>query len=147
MRKAASTRGGTTGCCPSPRTTDCASTSSCRRSRWPDAARKARSTATSARASSPPITRRCWPPSRTTDTALRTTDSLTATPEADLVVVGGGAAGLMAALWAARSAPDLRVLLVDGARVLGAKILVSGGGRCNVTHHVVDERDFNGSAP
>jgi predicted Rossmann fold flavoprotein len=53
----------------------------------------------------------------------------------------------MAATWAARSAPDRRVLLVDGARVLGAKILVSGGGRCNVTHHAVDERDFNGSSP
>jgi predicted Rossmann fold flavoprotein len=63
------------------------------------------------------------------------------------VVVGAGAAGLMAALWAARSSPERRVVLLDGARVLGAKILVSGGGRCNVTHHVVDERDFNGSSP
>jgi predicted flavoprotein YhiN len=31
--------------------------------------------------------------------------------------------------------------------VLGAKILVSGGGRCNVTHHEVDETAFNGSTP
>jgi predicted Rossmann fold flavoprotein len=67
--------------------------------------------------------------------------------DADLVVVGAGAAGLMAALWAARSEPARRVVLVDGARVLGAKILVSGGGRCNVTHHAVDARAFNGSSP
>ena len=72
---------------------------------------------------------------------------MTAAADADLVVVGAGAAGLMAALWAARSAPDRRVVVLDGARALGAKILVSGGGRCNVTHHAVDERAFNGSSP
>ena len=35
--------------------------------------------------------------------------------------------------------------MLDGARTLGAKILVSGGGRCNVTHDVVTPEDFNGS--
>jgi predicted Rossmann fold flavoprotein len=54
----------------------------------------------------------------------------------------------MAAIWAARTAPaGARVVVLDGARVLGAKILVSGGGRCNVTHHEVDETAFNGSTP
>ena len=67
--------------------------------------------------------------------------------DADLVVVGAGAAGLMAAVWAARGAPGARVLLLDGARKPGAKILVAGGGRCNVTHAAVDERDFNGGSP
>jgi len=61
--------------------------------------------------------------------------------------VGAGAAGLMAAIWAARTEPGRRVVVLDGARVLGAKILVSGGGRCNVTHHAVDETAFNGSTP
>ncbi|MDA0364882.1 MAG: aminoacetone oxidase family FAD-binding enzyme [Chloroflexi bacterium] len=61
----------------------------------------------------------------------------------DLVVVGAGAAGLMAAIWAGRS--GARPIVLDGARVLGAKILVSGGSRCNVTHDVVDERAFAGS--
>jgi predicted Rossmann fold flavoprotein len=65
----------------------------------------------------------------------------------DLAVVGAGAAGLMAAVWAARTSPGRRVLVLDGARTLGAKILVSGGGRCNVTHHAVDETAFNGSTP
>ena len=36
------------------------------------------------------------------------------------------------------------VVLLDGARVLGAKILVSGGARCNVTNAVVTDADFNG---
>jgi hypothetical protein len=53
----------------------------------------------------------------------------------------------MAAIFAARASPGRRVLLLDGARVLGAKILVSGGGRCNVTHHRVDETAFSGSTP
>ncbi len=62
-------------------------------------------------------------------------------------MVGAGAAGLMAGIWAARTAPGRRVVVLDGARSLGAKILVSGGGRCNVTHHAVDETAFNGSTP
>ncbi|MEZ4697203.1 MAG: NAD(P)/FAD-dependent oxidoreductase [Rhodothermales bacterium] len=68
------------------------------------------------------------------------------TTEADLVVVGAGAAGLMCAIQAARTRPDARVVLVDGARKLGAKILVAGGGRCNVTHHAVSADDYAGSS-
>jgi predicted Rossmann fold flavoprotein len=63
-----------------------------------------------------------------------------------IAVVGGGAAGLMAAIWAGRAGGH-RVVLLDGARTLGAKILISGGGRCNVTHHAVDETAFAGSTP
>ncbi len=64
----------------------------------------------------------------------------------DLVVVGAGAAGLATAIFAARAAPHLRVRCVDGARRIGAKILVSGGSRCNVTNRVVTERDFWGGS-
>ncbi len=60
-----------------------------------------------------------------------------------LVVVGAGAAGLMAAITAGRAGQPAVVL--EGASHLGAKILVSGGGRCNVTHDVVDERSYAGS--
>jgi hypothetical protein len=69
----------------------------------------------------------------------------------DIAVIGGGAAGLSAAIFAAaasrsggRGAPA-RVVVLDGAAALGKKILISGGGRCNVTHATVSERDFNGS--
>lgn len=61
--------------------------------------------------------------------------------------MGAGAAGLMAAIAAARTAPGIDVVALDGATRLGAKILIAGGGRCNVTHHAVDERDFSGSTP
>ncbi|HET6347591.1 MAG TPA: NAD(P)/FAD-dependent oxidoreductase, partial [Candidatus Krumholzibacteria bacterium] len=63
---------------------------------------------------------------------------------ADIVVVGTGAAGLMAAIHAARAGAS--VVALDGARKLGAKILIAGGGRCNVTHDVVDETAFAGSS-
>lgn len=63
---------------------------------------------------------------------------------ADLVVIGAGAAGLMTAISCARHAPSLRVVCLDGARTIGAKILVSGGARCNVTNREVSERDFWG---
>lgn len=80
----------------------------------------------------------------------------------DIAVVGAGAAGLMAAIWAGRtvraatgagadgprglSEPRPRIVALDGARSLGAKILVAGGGRCNVTHDVVDPREYSGSS-
>lgn len=64
----------------------------------------------------------------------------------DIAVIGAGAAGLMACIAAKRTATsDVRVVAFDGAKKLGAKILVSGGGRCNVTHHAVDETAFAGS--
>jgi hypothetical protein len=64
---------------------------------------------------------------------------------ADIAIVGAGAAGLMTSIVAARAAPRRSIVLLDGATRLGAKILVSGGGRCNVTHDEVDERAFAGS--
>jgi predicted Rossmann fold flavoprotein len=64
---------------------------------------------------------------------------------ADLVIVGGGAAGLAAAIAAGAHAGSRRVVLLDGAKSLGAKILVSGGGRCNVTHETVTAADFFGN--
>ena len=67
--------------------------------------------------------------------------------EWDAIVVGAGAAGLATAIFASRAAPGLRILVLDGARHVGAKILVSGGSRCNVTNRAVTERDFWGGSP
>ncbi len=57
-----------------------------------------------------------------------------------LVVVGAGAAGLLAALFAARA--GARVLLVETRPKPGAKIRVSGGGRCNVLPSAMSLDDF-----
>lgn len=50
----------------------------------------------------------------------------------DLIIVGAGGAGMMCAAEAGKRGK--RVLLVDHASVLGRKILISGGGRCNFTN-------------
>ena len=93
--------------------------------------------------------------------------------DVDVAVIGAGAAGLMTAIHAARAghasatiqssvhadtdsartntgfnqAAALRVVALDGAPRIGIKILVAGGGRCNVTHHAVREQDYAGSTP
>ncbi len=51
----------------------------------------------------------------------------------DLVIIGAGAAGLMAA--ASAGSRGLKVLLLEKNRKLGVKILMSGGTRCNITHN------------
>lgn len=67
-------------------------------------------------------------------------------PDWDVAIVGGGAAGLAAGVFAAQAAPGGQIALFDGTKRLGAKILVAGGGRCNVTHERVDPRDYNAAS-
>jgi len=62
----------------------------------------------------------------------------------DVAILGAGAAGLATAILSRRFHPHLSVLLVDSAKQPGAKILVSGGSRCNVTNVSVSETDFWG---
>ncbi|MEQ1729211.1 MAG: aminoacetone oxidase family FAD-binding enzyme, partial [Vicinamibacterales bacterium] len=64
----------------------------------------------------------------------------------DIAIVGAGAAGLATAIFTRRFDRTARVRLIDGARRPGAKILVSGGSRCNVTNIQVTERDFQGGS-
>jgi hypothetical protein len=53
----------------------------------------------------------------------------------DLVVVGGGAAGFFGAIAAAELNPALSIVILEKTTKLLSKVKVSGGGRCNVTHH------------
>jgi predicted Rossmann fold flavoprotein len=53
----------------------------------------------------------------------------------NLVVIGGGAAGIFAAVNAARMHPQLQVVVLEKSNKLLAKVKISGGGRCNVTHN------------
>lgn len=52
----------------------------------------------------------------------------------DLVVAGGGAAGFYCALHVAERVPEAKILIVEKSPRLLAKVAISGGGRCNVTH-------------
>ena len=58
----------------------------------------------------------------------------------DVIVVGAGAAGLMAAIFAVRA--GARTTLLERTKDGGRKILISGGGRCNVLPSHVDESRF-----
>lgn len=53
----------------------------------------------------------------------------------DLIVVGGGAAGFFGAINTASLNADLKILILEKSNRLLTKVRVSGGGRCNVTHH------------
>jgi len=52
----------------------------------------------------------------------------------DVIIVGGGAAGFFAAINIAEQNPELNVAILERAKEGLAKVKVSGGGRCNVTH-------------
>jgi predicted flavoprotein YhiN len=53
----------------------------------------------------------------------------------DLIVVGGGAAGFYGAIHSAERKPGMKILILEKSSRLLTKVRVSGGGRCNVTHH------------
>ena len=53
----------------------------------------------------------------------------------NVIVIGGGAAGFFGAIACAEANPNLRVTLIEAGSKPLAKVRISGGGRCNVTHH------------
>ena len=71
----------------------------------------------------------------------------------EVVVVGGGAAGMMAALWAGRALADSdsgkiqegKVTLLESGSRMGVKIAASGGGRCNILPTQAEYTDFHTS--
>ena len=72
------------------------------------------------------------------------TGSMSARTALDVVVIGGGAAGMMAALQAAYG--GARVVLLEKNEKLGKKIDITGKGRCNVTN-VADVEEFFRQVP
>ena len=56
----------------------------------------------------------------------------------EVIVIGGGAAGFFGAIACAEANPNVRVTLIEAGRKPLAKVRISGGGRCNVTHHCFD---------
>ena len=53
----------------------------------------------------------------------------------NVIVIGGGAAGFFGAIACSEANPHLRVTLIEAGNKPLAKVRISGGGRCNVTHH------------
>ncbi len=58
----------------------------------------------------------------------------------NIAIIGGGAAGFFAAITCAEANPDCRVTIFERGGSVLEKVRVSGGGRCNVTHHCFDAR-------
>ena len=63
----------------------------------------------------------------------------------DVIVIGGGASGLMCAITAGQR--GRRVLVLEGSNKVGKKILMSGGGRCNFTNLDVLPKNFISNNP
>lgn len=54
--------------------------------------------------------------------------------QADVIIIGGGAAGFFTAINAAEKNPNLKIVILERGKDVLTKVKVSGGGRCNVTH-------------
>ena len=63
----------------------------------------------------------------------------------DVVVIGGGAAGLMAAISAARA--GAKVVILEHKEKTGKKILSTGNGKCNYTNEKQDITCYRGEHP
>jgi predicted Rossmann fold flavoprotein len=64
-----------------------------------------------------------------------------------ITVIGGGAAGFFAAIQAATANPAAEVSILEKSQKLLSKVLVSGGGRCNVTHATFDIKQLSQAYP
>ncbi len=59
-----------------------------------------------------------------------------------IIIIGGGASGFFSAINAAINFPDAKVIILEKSNKLLAKVRISGGGRCNVTHHCFDNSEL-----
>lgn len=66
---------------------------------------------------------------------------------ADLIIIGGGAAGIFCAVNAAQLHPGKRILVLEKSGKLLSKVKISGGGRCNVTHACFDIEELSKRYP
>ena len=65
----------------------------------------------------------------------------------DLIVVGGGAAGFFAAIEIAAQDSKQKIIILEKTTKLLAKVRISGGGRCNVTHHCFESTPLSKHYP
>ena len=60
----------------------------------------------------------------------------------DVLIIGGGPAGMMAAGTVIQANPNATVLLIEKNKKLGEKLSITGGGRCNITNAIFDTKEF-----
>lgn len=60
----------------------------------------------------------------------------------DVIIIGGGAAGFFTAIQIAEQNSDLKIAILERGKTVLAKVKVSGGGRCNVTHAEFNPSDL-----
>lgn len=65
--------------------------------------------------------------------------------KADIAVIGGGAAGISAAIEAKKTAPELKVIIAERLDRTGKKILSTGNGRCNLSNMNLTKEAYHGS--
>jgi flavoprotein family protein len=65
----------------------------------------------------------------------------------DIAIIGGGAAGFMAAIMARRTNPSSKVTIFERAQKVLAKVEITGGGRCNVTNSFAAITDLKQAYP
>ncbi len=63
----------------------------------------------------------------------------------DIAVIGGGASGLAAAISAARTKPDAKIVILERLSRVGKKLLATGNGRCNYTNRNINQNCYYGS--
>ena len=59
-----------------------------------------------------------------------------------IVIIGGGAAGFFAAINTAINLPDAKIIILEKTNNFLSKVKISGGGRCNVTHHQFETNEL-----
>lgn len=68
-------------------------------------------------------------------------------PDKKLAVIGGGASGVFGAIIAKEFSPALSITIYEASQALLDKVRISGGGRCNVTHHCIDINELVNNYP
>lgn len=67
--------------------------------------------------------------------------------KADVIIIGGGAAGFFTAINAAEKNPNHKIILLERGKEVLTKVKISGGGRCNVTHAQFIPKDLTLNYP
>ncbi len=63
----------------------------------------------------------------------------------DVIIIGGGAAGLCSAVYLKKKCPDISIRILEASTRVGKKLALTGNGRCNITNKNIDISRYHGS--